>query len=79
MRREPYYYEFDVALPDGWTAEYYHNCHAKQKLRKGPNFDSEWEMKINIGENVSAINKIMVMISPKNHAMPIMVPIILLG
>ena len=78
FRRNSYYYEFNVALPEGWTADYNRTCHVQQRtqLDKGM---TEWVMKINVGERVEPINRIQVMVSPKNHAIPIMVPIVLLG
>jgi hypothetical protein len=36
-------------------------------------------MTVNVGERVEGINKIAVMISTREHAMPIMIPIVLLG
>ena len=77
-RRQSFHYEFNVFLPEGWTAEYNHTgyIYERTQLDKGI---CEWQMKINVGENVCAINKFPIMISPKGHAVPVMVPIVLLG
>jgi len=78
FRRNSYYYEFDLALPEGWTAEYDRTCHIHQRTQLDMGL-AVWKMKIHVGERVDPVNRIPVMISPKNHACPLMVPIVLLG
>ena len=77
-RRQSFHYEFDVYLPEGWTAEYNRTgyIYERTQLDKGI---CEWQMKITVGEKVDAINKFPIMIFPKGHVMPIIVPIVLLG
>ncbi|MBQ7901233.1 MAG: ADP-ribosylglycohydrolase family protein [Clostridia bacterium] len=77
-RLNSYHYEFDVCLPEGWSAEYDRTCYIHQKTLCTDD-TATWEMKLLIGEKVDSINKIPVMISPKGHAVPVMVPIVLLG
>ena len=79
FRKNGYYYEFNVFLPEGWSAEYSKTCRIHEvNPRFTPGFVS-WEMTIKIGEKVDAINRLSVMISPKGHSVPIMIPIVLLG
>ena len=77
-RFNSFHYEFDVCLPEGWTADYRRTCYIRNKTLCD-NGRSSWEMTIHVGEDVKSINRIPIMISPKGHAVPIMVPIVLLG
>lgn len=78
VRKSSYYYEFDVALPEGWSAEYSRTFYVQQRTTSIKNY-ATWEMTINVGERVEAINRIPIIITPKAHAVPIMVPVVLLG
>jgi len=72
-----FHFEFNVSLPEGWSAEY-----PKNVLNYGSKCWEEiadWEMTIHVGEKVDAINKIPVIIIPKGYATSILVPITLLG
>lgn len=79
-REDSRYYNIDVFLPCGWTADYNKTCHTiyKQTPHKQDG-KAVWEMTVGVGERVEGINKIVVMISSHEHAAPIMIPIILLG
>ena len=78
IRKDPYYYEINVALPEGWTAEYNKTVHVFEPTEyvKGV---TKFEILITAGERVETINRIPVMISPKSHAVPVMLPLVLLG
>jgi len=76
---DPFYCDFHVALPETWTADYCRAGYANHWCRRTLDASYTWEMTIHIGERVDAINKIPVMISPRGHVEPIMVPIVLLG
>ena len=77
-RNDPFFYELDVLLPDGWSAEYGRNCFIRQIT---PNSDDKatWEMKIKVGENVSTVNKLFITATGEGHVMPVIIPVVLLG
>jgi len=77
-RFNSYHYEFDVFVPEGWEAVYDKTCYIHPKTFRTICTKS-WDLTIKVGENVKSINRISVMISPKGHAVPIMIPIVLLG
>ena len=78
VRSSSFYYEIDVALPDGWTADYMKTCYVQQKTTDVSNM-ATWEMMVHVGERVDSINRIPVTVSPKAHAVPVMIPIVILG
>lgn len=79
-REDSRYYNIDVFLPEGWSAEYNKTCHTiYRQIPHGQDGNAVWEMTVNVGERVEGINKITVMISTHEHAMPLMIPIVLLG
>lgn len=77
-RWNSYHYEFCVYLPEGWSANYRRICavHENRMMTDGI---AKWNMTLTVGENVDAVNRIPIMISPKGHVMPVMIPIVLLG
>ncbi len=77
-RFNSYHYEFDVFVPEGWEAIYDKTCYIHPKTFRTICTKS-WDLTIKAGENIKSINRISVMISPKGHAVPIMIPIVLLG
>ncbi len=79
-REDSRYYNIDVFLPEGWNAEYNKTCHTiYRQTPHGQDGKAVWEMTVNVGEKVDGINKIAVMISTHEHAVPLMIPIVLLG
>ena len=72
-----------VTLPDGWCADYQKSVYLvfddEHHNLTGTN-ESVWEMTVYAGENVKAINDIVVSFSNLSaHAQPLLVPIVLLG
>ena len=73
-----YYFDVAVALPEGWTADYNRSCF----VRFDPQLYTDgavWEMTVHVGENVSSVNRISVMMSPDFCPIPLTVPVTLLG
>lgn len=77
-RRNPLYYDMDVKLPEGWTAEYSKTVFAIHDSIKGIG-EGFWEMTIHVGEKVEAINRINVTAWPRGNATPVFIPVVLLG
>ena len=77
-RMDAFHYQFTVGLPEGWTAEYPRTCSNAYPTLCTDGI-SVWEMTVNVGERVEPVNRISVMISTQAHAVPVMVPIVLLG
>lgn len=78
QRKDKHHFVPTVYLPEGWTADYNKimttipqpfNMHAK----------SVFEMTIHVGDKVDAINKIPLMFNAHNHAVPVMIQLVLLG
>ena len=80
LRSDARYCTVDAYLPEGWGADYPKTCHFSyyQRLHSEAGLTSV-EMTVNVGEVVRDINKIPVMINAHGHAVPIMIPIVLLG
>ncbi len=79
-REDSRYYNVDVFLPEGWTADYNKTCHTiYRQTPHGQDGKAVWEMTVNVGERVEGINKIVVMVSTHEHAVPLMIPVVLLG
>lgn len=80
LRSDAHYYTVDAYLPEGWSAEYPKTCHLSyfQRLHNEAAL-AKIEMTIHIGESVKDINRIPIMIQPCQHAVPIMIPVVLLG
>lgn len=75
--RDSHPIEARVSLPDGWTAVYpkgfvLHNQGFKRSL-------FVWEMTVTANENVNASNKIDVVFDSSINAVPLYVPVVLLG
>ena len=77
-RQNPLYYEMDVRLPDGWTADYSRQAFGIHDSIKGKG-EGRWEMTIHVGENVNAINRIPVIAWVRGNATPVFLPIVVLG
>ncbi|MBQ3864913.1 MAG: ADP-ribosylglycohydrolase family protein [Clostridia bacterium] len=77
-RRNPYHYEVNAALPEGWSADYPHTQYIEHRTMIN-NARSQWKMTVHVGETVGAVNRIQVSFSPKGHVYPVMIPIVLLG
>lgn len=77
-RASAHHHRVDVFLPEGWTADYDRTCFSDQRTRITSK-ESKWEMTIHVGERVDSVNRIPIMISTSSHAVPVMIPIVLLG
>ena len=78
QRRNPYHYEVNVSLPEGWSADYPHTQYVEHRTMINDG-TSKWTMKVHVGETVSSVNRILIAFSPKGHALPILIPSVLLG
>lgn len=80
QRMDSHYYTAQLYLPEGWSAEYDKTCHTIYKQRAHAQSGvAQWEMTLHVGEKVDAVNKIPLMFNVADHAVPIMIPIVLLG
>lgn len=77
-RHSAHHHIVDVFLPEGWAADYDKTCFSDQRTRITSN-KSCWDMVIHVGDKVEAVNRIPIMISTTSHAMPLMIPVILMG
>ena len=79
-RYDSRYVSIHPILPEGWSADYSKTCYMRydqfihQEYGKGI-----LEMVIHVGENVLDVNKIPVIVESRDHAVPIFIPIVLLG
>ena len=80
LRSDAHYYTVDAYLPEGWTAEYPKTCHISyfQRLHQEAGL-ATFEMILYVGENVKDINRVPIVINACQHAVPIMIPVVLLG
>lgn len=80
IRKDAHYYTVEPYLPDGWTADYNKTAHVSyyQRLHQEAGL-GYIDMVIHIGENVDAVNRFPIVIYPCQHAVPIMIPVVLLG
>lgn len=80
LRSDAHYYSVDAHLPEGWSAEYPKTCHLSyfQRLHTEAAL-AVINMIIHVGENVKDINSIPIVINACQHAVPIMIPVVLLG
>lgn len=78
LRRNPYHYEVTVGLPEGWTAEFPRTQYVEHKTLVNDGV-SRWTMTIRAGDRVDPVNRIPVVFSPRGHAVPVMIPLVLLG
>lgn len=67
---------FKVHLPDGWSAD---NYRRSLFLKTNQTIAHEWEITIHAGENVEPINRVIVEIIANSKAIPVLVPITILG
>lgn len=77
-RQNPLYLEMDVRLPDGWSADYERQAFLIHDSIKFDGF-GKWEMTIHTGENIEAINRIPVIAWCRGNAMPVFIPVTVLG
>ncbi len=80
LRRDAHFYTVETYLPEGWSAD--HNKTVAIRYSQRPHREDGiacMEMVIHIGEKVDAINHIPVVIQSCQHAIPIYVPLVLLG
>lgn len=79
-RLDSHYYAAQLYLPEGWSADYDKCCHTIYTQRgHGQDGVAQWQMKLYIGEAVKAVNQIPLIFQVADHAVPIMIPIVLLG
>ena len=80
QRKDSHYYKAKAYLPDGWSAEYDRTCYTiYSQPAHGQDGIASWEMTIHIGETVEAVNRIVLTFTMHDHAVPIMIPVVLLG
>jgi len=82
-RRDARHCRVNVILPEGWSADYDRSVYLiyndENHNDTGRN-ESTWEMTVHVGEKVDATNDIIVSFSNSAaHAVPMLVPIVLLG
>lgn len=77
-RGDPFFYELEALLPEGWSADYKKNCFITQITLKSDG-KATWEMTVHVGENVATINKIIITATAEGHVVPVMIPMVLLG
>ena len=78
----PHHFEVNACLPEGWSAEYNKTVYVPHNTVEVSVFGTgvaHWEMTIKVGENVGLINRIPLMFSSSAVAVPVMVPVVLLG
>ena len=81
-RCDPHYYNVQVTLPEGWTAEYDRVIYAAHNTVEVSRFGTgtaKWEMNITVGENVAPVNNIPLILSTVAHPVPVFIPIVLVG
>ena len=79
-RGNPRHGLIEVILPEGWTADYNRALYMSHGMTGIAEKAAKCNIKINVGENVDAINEILVKISfTPTQVMPVIVPLTLLG
>lgn len=78
FRNKQYHYEFDVILPEGWSADYRRTAHVGYNTLCTNN-RTEWKMTLHSGEKTQAVNRVYVVITANEHPNPIVVPLTLIG
>lgn len=81
-RFDPHYYDVNVTLPEGWSADYSRVIYAAHNTVENSTFGTgtaKWEMTINVGENVAPVNNIPLVLSSIAHSVPVFIPIVLVG
>ncbi len=77
-RQNPLYFEMDVRLPEGWSADYNRSVFISHLTPREIGW-GKWEMTIHAGENVEAINRIPVIAWCRGNATPVFIPLVILG
>ena len=79
-RSDAHYYTVDAYLPVGWSADYPKTCRVSyyQRLHQEAGL-AHLELTVHVGETVKDINRIPIIINACEHAVPIMIPVVLLG
>ena len=81
-RYDPHYYEVNAQLPEGWTADYNRVIYAAHNTVEVSRFGTgvgTWEMTITVGENVAPVNRIPIVLTSLAHAVPVTIPVVLVG
>ena len=78
LRRNPYHYEVTVGLPEGWTAEFPRTQYVEHRTMMNDG-TARWVMTLRAGDRVEPVNRIPVVFTPRGHAVPVMIPLVLLG
>ena len=80
LRRDSRYYTIVPYLPEGWTADYNKTAHCRYVQRPHQEDGLGYvEMTIHVGESVEAVNSFPIMLHDTQHALPITIPVVLLG
>lgn len=79
-RYDSRYYSGEVFLPEGWTADYSRSIHT---IYRQDAFQQDgrtvWQVTIHVGERVAATNQICLSLKADGHAVPVLIPVVLLG
>lgn len=81
-RFDPHYYEVNAQLPEGWTADYNRIIYAAHNTVEVSQFGTgigTWKMTITVGENVAPVNRIPIVLTSLAHAVPVTIPVVLVG
>ena len=80
LRKDAHYYTVLPYLPEGWTADYNKTAHVSyyQRLHQEAGLGYV-DMVIRVGDRVDAVNRFPIVIQSCQHAVPIMIPVALLG
>ncbi len=89
INKEPISASINVVLPEGWTADYRKSLHisrirdlmdcSQEPDFEFPNLYSELKIKITPNENISAVNKVYVIVERDTHIEPFVIPLTLIG
>ena len=72
------HYTFHWHLPEGWSVEGAHSVFAAPRWYKNEGH-AVADLKIHAGEQVEAVNRLILEVRCPDHAMPILVPVTILG
>lgn len=79
-RYDSRYYSGTVYLPEGWSADYNKSIHTIYRQDAFCQDGSTvWNVTIHVGEHVEATNQISLWLNADGHAVPILIPLVLLG
>ena len=80
LRRDAHYYMVTPYLPEGWSAEYNKTVAIRYLQRPHQEYGlAGVEMVIRVGESVAPVNRFPIVLYAEEHAIPITIPMVLLG